>query len=256
MKISYGKGVVFLSQLSKIKYRSIGLVVITSAHGLPKSERFAPAQEGKPAMNPAFEQLPEQKQQRIINAALEVFSKSDYQHASTDLIAAKAEISKGLLFYYFENKRTLYLCLVHYMTKETADQVASQDFWAITDFFELLAYAEQQKMQALSRNPCLLNFSVRFFYETHRDVEAQVNAFNQTRMRQIPADYFGRIDRGKFRDGMTPEQVLKMLLWMTDGYLHQQLCLGQPICINQMMAEYRQWLKMFRQIAYREEYQL
>lgn len=206
-------------------------------------------------MNLKFEQLPEEKRQRIINAALEVFSKSDYKRASTDLIAAKAEISKGLLFHYFENKRSLYLYLVQYMTKEISGKIVDQDFWSITDFFELLAYSERQKMRLLARNPYLLNFSVRFFYESHKDVEEQVNAFSQERMQQIPSDYFGRIDRSKFRDGMTPERILHMLLWMTDGYMHQQLCLGRPICIDQLIAEYRQWLKMFRQIAYEEEYQ-
>ena len=55
-------------------------------------------------MNEKFFALPEEKRHQIINAAIEVFSKYDYKHASTDLIAAKAGISKGSLFYYFHNK--------------------------------------------------------------------------------------------------------------------------------------------------------
>lgn len=206
-------------------------------------------------MNPKFESLPEEKRQRIFNAALEVFSKSDYKHASTDLIAAKAGVSKGLLFHYFENKRSLYLYLVQYMTQEISEKIIGPDFWAITDFFDLLYYSEQKKMRLLAKHPYLLNFSVRFFYESHRDVEEEVNAFSQTRMQEIPSDYFGRIDRSKFRDGVTPERILQMLLWMTDGYMHQQLCVGQPVRIETLIAEYRQWLALFRRIAYKEEYQ-
>ena len=56
-------------------------------------------------MNEKFFALPEEKRQRIINAAMEVFGKNEYKRASTDLIAVKAGISKGLLFYYFHNKK-------------------------------------------------------------------------------------------------------------------------------------------------------
>ena len=58
-------------------------------------------------MNEKFFALPEEKRHQIINAAIEVFSKYDYKHASTDLIAAKAGISKGSLFYYFHNKNCI-----------------------------------------------------------------------------------------------------------------------------------------------------
>ena len=55
-------------------------------------------------------QLPREKRKAVMHAAMEVFAQSDYR---TDehrrQIARKAGISKGLLFYYFKNKQTLYL---------------------------------------------------------------------------------------------------------------------------------------------------
>ena len=71
-------------------------------------------------MNEKFFTLSPEKQARITNAALEVFARNDYKHASTDDIAAKAGISKGLLFYYFRNKQSLYLylyCLLYTSTE-------------------------------------------------------------------------------------------------------------------------------------------
>ena len=56
-------------------------------------------------MNEQFFHLPEEKQQAIINASLEVFATHEYKRASTDDIATKAGISKGLLFYYSIIKR-------------------------------------------------------------------------------------------------------------------------------------------------------
>lgn len=52
-------------------------------------------------MNEAFYALEEEKQRAVFNAAMEVFSRWEYKRASTDLIAAKAGVSKGLLFYLF-----------------------------------------------------------------------------------------------------------------------------------------------------------
>lgn len=59
-------------------------------------------------INEKFYELEKEKQDKIINAAIEVFSKNDYKNAVTEEIAYKAEISKGLLFYYFKNKK---LCI-------------------------------------------------------------------------------------------------------------------------------------------------
>ena len=74
-------------------------------------------------MNEAFETLPQEKQMRIINAAMEVFACNEYKRASTDDIAAKAGISKGLLFYYFHNKEALYLYVYEYCRRITTEQI-------------------------------------------------------------------------------------------------------------------------------------
>ncbi len=69
-------------------------------------------QKGSP-----FSQLPKEKKKRILQAAIEVFAQNDYKHASTDEIASRAGISKGLLFYYFHDKKTLYFYLGEYLKR-------------------------------------------------------------------------------------------------------------------------------------------
>ena len=53
-------------------------------------------------MNGKFFDLKKDKQDRMISAALKVFAINGYRHASTDDIVKEANISKGLLFHYFE----------------------------------------------------------------------------------------------------------------------------------------------------------
>lgn len=60
-------------------------------------------------MNQQFFALPEEKRLRIIKAGFQVFAQNEYKRASTELIARKAGISKGLLFYYFHNKKSFFM---------------------------------------------------------------------------------------------------------------------------------------------------
>src|SRR5690625_7965303 len=61
-----------------------------------------------------FNNLEPSKQKRIIDAALKEFAENGYERASTNKIVKHAEIGKGMLFYYFENKQGLYHYLIEY----------------------------------------------------------------------------------------------------------------------------------------------
>ena len=62
-------------------------------------------------MNEKFFSLPIEKQEAIINAGYRVFSENSYKKSPMSEIADAAGISKSLLFYYFHNKKELYLFL-------------------------------------------------------------------------------------------------------------------------------------------------
>ena len=66
--------------------------------------------------------------------------------------------------------------------------------------------------------------------------------------------YFSHIDASKFKDGISPHEICKMLIWMADGYLHEARMLGQQPDMDVMMAEFTKWMEMFRKFVYKEEY--
>lgn len=201
-----------------------------------------------------FEQLPEEKKQRIINAALEVFAKYEYKNASTDLIAAKSGISKGLLFYYFKNKKSLYLYLLDYITKSTENILVDKTFYSITDFYELMLYAAKGKTELIIRNPYLMDFSVRAFYAAHRDISDAVTKRLSDKSNNMLQNYFKNIRIDKFKDDVKPQEVIDMLIWMTDGYMHQKQVQEENIDMEELMKVYEKWIDMFRKISYKEEY--
>lgn len=60
-----------------------------------------------------FLNLKEEKQDRIIQAALEEFSENSFSDASITSIVKKAKISRGSFYQYFGNKENLYQYLVN-----------------------------------------------------------------------------------------------------------------------------------------------
>ena len=201
-----------------------------------------------------FDALPENRREAIANAALETFGRNDYKSASTEAIARRAGISKGLLFFYFKNKKELYLSLMEHLTDKVARIVVDDAFYEIDDFFDLLIYAAESKGKVLGAFPHLLEFSVRAFYPEHKDIRDAMNSWMQSQIEPMFALYFKNVRFDRFRDDVDPRHVLDMLIWLADGYLHQQRALRRPLDTDDMIAEMRCWCEMLKTYAYKEEY--
>lgn len=65
-----------------------------------------------------FLNLPSDKQNRIVHAAVLEFADKGYQHASLNIIVASTQISKGSLYQYFDNKETLFLFVFTKVTEK------------------------------------------------------------------------------------------------------------------------------------------
>ncbi|MDD3615641.1 MAG: TetR/AcrR family transcriptional regulator [Lachnospiraceae bacterium] len=205
-------------------------------------------------MNEKFYTLPEEKQQKILNAAMEVFASHEYKRASTDDIAAKAGVSKGLIFYYFHNKKELYLYLYQYVAEVMKKSIVNQDFKNITDFFELLEYSAGEKVKILEKNPYIMDFAVKTFYSEKEDVSEDLQQYTTSQMTIMYDEYFKNLDLYKFKEEVEPMYIYRMLVWMADGYMHQLKMINQPIELKSMMKEFKQWMTMLRQLTYKEEY--
>lgn len=206
-------------------------------------------------MNEKFKQLPEEKQLAIFNAAMEIFAKNDYKKASTDDIAAKAGISKGLLFYYFHNKKTLYLETYDYVMRVGRAAIDDPHLFEITDFFELLTYATEKKLQIMAKMPYLYDFSLRTFYSEKEEISVPLKEKMSSDIAAIYQIYFKNIDRSKFVDGVDPLQVLNMLTWMADGYIHLQQFTAEGLTLETMMGAFSNWVQLLKKASYKEEFQ-
>ncbi len=205
-------------------------------------------------MSERFKDLPEEKQNSILKAAMEVFAKYEYKKASTDLIASKAGVSKGLLFYYFHNKKDLYLTVYEYVKQIVAEGVTDAKLWEITDFFELITYATMKKISILAENPYIVEFSVRSFYSEKEEISGDLKTKSKEAVEQSYNRYFEKVDFTKFKEDVEPFEIFKMLFWIVDGYLHERQMNQEPLYLEEIGKAFVNWTEMFKKIAYKEEY--
>ena len=75
-------------------------------------------------ISPTFQNLKEDKKNRIIDAALAEFSARPFNEASITNIVKNADISRGSFYQYFGNKENIYKYLVSYLyTKHREDLI-------------------------------------------------------------------------------------------------------------------------------------
>ncbi len=202
-------------------------------------------------MKELFEKLDEDKKLAIINSGLEVFGKYGFQKSSTDLIASKAGISKGLLFYYFKNKQAYFLYLFEYAQKIISNNIDMDKCKEINDFFEMLEYLTIQKCEILSTYPHILNFIVTAYNSKDERVanEIQNRITNYNKISSY--DYLNNIDKSKFKNEEDIGNVIEMLSLMLDGYLQNQLKTNQNIDINEIMKKYKIWTSILKEAVYK-----
>ncbi len=166
----------------------------------------------------------------------------------------KADISKGLLFYYFHDKKTLYLFLFEYAANSVKDHVIDARLGEITDFYELCAYAAARKCELLQKSPFISDFIMRAFYSENEAISDEVRKKVNDETSKIFGSYFSKIDFSKFREDINPQDIYQMLTWLADGYMHEKQKSGIPISIDDIMGKYGAWSSILKRSSYKEEF--
>lgn len=201
-----------------------------------------------------FSDLPPEKRRQITTAALQVFAEKGYRQANTRDIAAKAGISKGLLFYYFKNKKSLYLYLADHLRRAIESRLPKA-MAETSDFFEIMDLGAAEKMDLLRKMPWALDFAVKMYYTADREIAPSIRRYVCRILDEMFQRYFAGVDREKFRPEVSPRQALELLVQLMDGYIHQQLLRGKTLDMDALLEEYQLWKAVVRKYAYKEEYQ-
>lgn len=172
-------------------------------------------------MNETFKNLDETKQKRILNAALKEFSENGYEQASTNKIIKIAGIGKGMLFYYFNNKKDLYEYLVDYALNVMFNEYLQLIDLEEPDFIERLKQIAQIKAAYLDNHPYVSNFIGTVFLSDEEELPEEL----QTRLVDLQKTgqslLYKNIDKSLFRNDVDVEKSFKLIQWAFEGYQNE-----------------------------------
>ena len=103
---------------------------------------------------PRFKKLSPEKREQILEAAAKEFAAHGYKEASLNNILAKAGISKGAAYYYFDNKTDLYVTTVTRYATELIESL-NVDFEGLTTvtFWPALQTLYEQQFTQFAERP-------------------------------------------------------------------------------------------------------
>lgn len=169
-----------------------------------------------------FLNLNQEKQDRILNAALKEFAQKGYQNASTNEIVKEAGISKGLLFHYFNNKKDLYLFLYSHFMDITMEEIMEKIDWNEKDLFNRYRQVGVLKFDLFQKYPEMFNFIKGVYTEDAPDVKKEIQQKNKELLNSGYKDLFGDIDVSKFKEGLDIEKTLNIIFWSMEGFAYRQ----------------------------------
>lgn len=202
-------------------------------------------------MNDKFLELPDEKQQKILNAGYKVFSVYSYKKASTKQIADEAGISKALLFHYFRNKQTYYDYLFQSAIKVIQEQKKSK-ITKGADFFVLIEEEIHERLRLMET----LGLQYRFIMKVYEDNQTfnndEINQYLSNVSKLKKEEILEHIDRSLFRSEEDITILYDIIIDLSYGFYFRVYEKG-VLKDQNGIEEYRLFLKNMKKNYYKED---
>ena len=196
--------------------------------------------------------LDEKKRIKIINSAMEEFSKNTYDKASTNRIVEKAGISKGSLFNYFRSKEKLYKDLEIFAIKEMADAIVEKLNWGEPDILNRIKEIMTIKLEVCHKYPYLIEFSKRI--TANKSIDELKEIYEEYIPNIYEKIYYKNIDFSLFREDIEIKEAISIIIWTFDKMGEnnfKSIKTGEKVNIDELSNEVDRYIKVLRKGFYR-----
>jgi AcrR family transcriptional regulator len=170
---------------------------------------------------PTFLNLPSDKQERVMEAALAEFADKGYPQASLNTIVASSGIAKGSLYQYFRDKKGIFLYLFDYaisLVRRTL--VGVKEATADDDFFTRLEKSLLAGVAFIRSHPRLYGLYLKILFDRHVPRRDEL----LRSVRRFAADYLDSLfrqglARGDLRADLPTPTVIFLLDALLDRFL-------------------------------------
>ncbi|MGX2946518.1 TetR/AcrR family transcriptional regulator [Enterococcus alishanensis] len=197
--------------------------------------------------------MPKERKEALLNAALKEFTQRGFDQASTNEIAKKSGISKSLMFHYVKNKQELFMLVYDYF-----HQLIHQEYYLKLDL-------EQKDVFVRLRQSYLLQIQILQTYpdvllieNLKGDTKSEViNSFLASKEDQVSfncqVDLFKQIDASKFRKNVDIGKAKKIILWSNQGLISELLADGEILDLTKTTQLLDEYLAELRKLFYVDE---
>lgn len=191
----------------------------------------------------------------LIKAGFKAFAQQEYKKVSTNDIVSAANVSKGLLFHYFNNKENFYLTLYDLAWNVIYRDVFEAFPFDNRDFFERLQTLILRKTGSLQKHKTIAAFMKRVHMNSDEAITKQrlkiYNHHNQKHYKKIFEDY----DSTAFRHPEHIEEIFKTVTWSFSRIGHewekQYIDYDNTEALRILETEIRQYVEFFKKHFYK-----
>lgn len=153
-----------------------------------------------------------------MNAAMTEFAQKGYDNASTNQIVKDAQISKGILFHYFKNKKELYLYLYDFAVETLLNDYLGRLETTSRDVFIKLKQISGYKLEIISKFPEVFKFAMAAQFEASSEVRNDLQNRNNKFMAGTYNKVYEDIDFSLFKEGIDAKKAIEIISWTIEGY--------------------------------------
>lgn len=203
-------------------------------------------------MNEKFYSLPIEKQKTILNAGYRIFSENTYKNSPVSQIAQEAGISKSLLFYYFKNKKDLYMFLWDSCAKLTIEYLDKYECYQQTDLFESMERGMKAKMEIMRMYPYIGQFVIKAFYERDETISKEIQESYQKYFELKTQKTLLNLDPNQFIEGLDIKMMYQDMYRASEGYLWEMVQ-RNDIDIDKMEKEFNALIQFWKSVYLRKK---
>jgi AcrR family transcriptional regulator len=168
-----------------------------------------------------FLNLPPEKQERILTAALGEFADKGYHQASVNTMVSASGIAKGSIYQYFQDKKSIFLYIFEFaigMVRRTLLTVKEDT--REEDFFVRLEKSLLAGVDFIHRHPRVYGLYLKILFDQHVPRRHEL----LRAVRHFAAEYLGSLvrqgqARGELRADLPPRAVVFLLDALLDRFL-------------------------------------
>lgn len=203
-------------------------------------------------MNERFFELKKDRQDRIINGSMRIFTEFGYRHASTDEMVAASSISKGLLFHYFKSKKGAFEFLYEYGTRYMLLEMREAAGRQGCEYYEMQRLLCRADAAVLSKYPWTPLFLERADRERDMDrIEAEISPEIDRAVSRLRQQLLSQAVLPPFLTQEDAEKTTRILAFTRTGLMKELLLsddAGSASSGEQYIRLYNDCLQMLRKV--------